>query len=329
MKYFKTTVFALLPMMILLVVTESVLAILNIGTPFTLSASKGWSSISLMQPDKYVGARMKPNYSQNYIKLNSLGLRDNEIDQHAKVKILSLGDSCAFGWKIDNVENIYAHLLQVKLNREVIRVKSTGGVQVLDAGVPSYSVYNGLQLYLNYLKDSTDHWDFILATFGWNEQNGAEDLEFRLRNPPIDNVVVREIRDVAHHLRLYNAMEYLWFKMIQKSVSDPLVDAHEHYEKDYRQLVKNARDNGTRVVISAVITRPDDKSPLARHVNEFNDIARKVAQDEGAYWLDLNPLFLQHKNEIGWYDDWHYDEIGHKFVAEALFEKLFPLCLKH
>lgn len=329
MGVFKKIVFALLPLLFLLIVTESVLAIFNIGNPSTLSASKGWSSISLMQPDKYVGARMKPNYSQNYIKLNSLGLRDNEIDQNAKVKILSLGDSCAFGWKIDNFENIYAHLLQLNLNQKVLLANKTGGVQVMNAGVPSYSVYNGLQLYLNYLKDSTDHWDFIIATFGWNEQNVDEDLEFKLRNPPIDSVVVRKIRDVARHLRLYNTLEYAWFKMIQKSVSDPLLDVQEHYEKYYSQLVKNARANGTRVVISAVIEKPDDKSPLDQRVKIFNAIARKVAQAEGAYWLDLNPLFFKHKNEIGCYDDWHYDEVGHKFVAEALFEKLLPLCMEH
>src|SRR6185369_611631 len=205
---FKTVIFSLLPTVLLLVVIEGVLSLFGIGQPF-IREPRFWSgAMKLMQPDKYTGYRMKPKYSDGPVQLNSIGLRDDELNQKADIKILSMGDSCAFGWLIDDVRQTYAKRLQQSLNEGINKAGFSTQVNVVNAGIPSFTAYQGLELYLNYLEPLA-RWDFMLVSFGLNENPDVElDLEFSMRNVPVENRIVRSLRDnVARRLHLYNAME--------------------------------------------------------------------------------------------------------------------------
>ncbi len=325
---FKTIIFSLIPLLLLLVAAEIFLAIFGIGQPFIRESQFWTKSVKLMQPDKYTGFRMKPFFSEGPVRLNSLGLRGEEPDSKATIKILSLGDSCAFGWLVDDAERTYARQLQHSLNFELMKQASGARVDAVNAGIPSYTVYQGLELYLNYLKPLA-RWDFMLVTFGWNENPDLElDLEFTMRNVPIESHTLHFLRDnVARRLRLYNALESMWYRMIITNVEDPYLQAQVQYEKFYTQLVRIAKKSGTQVVIMPVIIPPDASTANADRMRVFNAITRKIAMREGVLWIDLNDEFSKMKRTIKWYDEFHYNEKGHEVVANALKGLLLQPCL--
>ncbi len=326
---FKTLIFSLLPLCVLVVSIEALLALLGVGRPYERAATFWSGSMHLMQPDKYAGIRMIPNYENELIRLNSLGLWDDELNTAADVKILSLGESCAFGWGLDYKEEGFAAKLEKDLAEKLQKQNHPLSVEVLNAGVPSYTVYQGLQLYLNYLKPVA-HWDFVLITFGWNENPGEElDLDFTLKNPPIENKMLRELRSLAKHLHLYNLLEGTYFSAKQNAIKDPYLQAQGQYETYYSQLVRAVRHDGARVIVSAVIIPPNDTSPPAKRMKVFNELARKIAEHEGAYWLDLNPLFFRQRDKIRWFDPIHYDSRGHDLVANALRDLLLDQLRTH
>lgn len=326
MKYgkIKTVLFSLLPMTLLLILLEVIFALFGIGEPFN-RASRFWSEgMDFALPDKYTGFRMKPGYDNGMLKINSLGFRDDEFDSSADFKVLVLGDSCAFGWKVDRTEDTYPALLEKMLNRHLIRNSVDRKVEVLNAGTPSYTAYQGLQLYLRQLA-ALSKWDEVVVSFGWNERpEGELDLEFALRNPPFENQLIQSLQDIARHLRLYNAMESLFYRISRNMTKDPYLLAESQYQEYYGQLIRSARRNGAHVIASAVITLPGDKSPLSERMRKFNAIAKKVALSEGAFWIDLNDRFVSARNEIRWYDYYHYDGTGDMLVANSLAELIMP-----
>ena len=70
---------------------------------------------------------------------NGLGLRDDEIEDDSATRILSLGDSCTWGWQVEQNE-AYPQVLQRLLDDQ------SGGrrYRVINAGAPGYTSYQGL-----------------------------------------------------------------------------------------------------------------------------------------------------------------------------------------
>lgn len=54
----------------------------------------------------------------------------------------------------------------------------------------------------------------------------------------------------------------------------------------------------------------------------MNKGMKDVAETYGAVFLDMEGAFLKNRDRIGWFDNVHYGLIGHKIVAEELFNHL-------
>ena len=321
----KTMIFSLLPLAIIVTCIEVSLSLVGVGQPFR-KASNFWDGgLQMMMPDVYSGYRPKPYFSDHMLNLNSFGLRDNELDRNAHIKILALGDSCTFGWKVNTADMTYPALLERKLNRLMESSKNRVTVDVMNAGVPSYTVYQGFQFYMKYLEPITK-WDFVLVSYGWNETPGEElDIEFVLRNPPVENRVLSMLRDYAKRLRFYNLLESAWYQVRIGAVSDPYLLVAEQYKNNYLHLVKAIQRTGAKAVLSAVIIHPEDLTPKAERMKKLNSIAREIAEQEGATWLDLNALFKSRNELLWWYDEYHYDHNGDEQVASSLALTLHKL----
>jgi len=94
---------------------------------------------------------------------NSLGLRGPEIPpkQDREFRVLSLGESTTFGWRIP-VDACYSSLLENELRRRI-----GGNIRVINAGVPGYTVLQGM-VYLR-IRGIELNPDAVLVYFGFND----------------------------------------------------------------------------------------------------------------------------------------------------------------
>lgn len=137
---------------------------MSIGLPDPLISKykSGW--FDARQYDPKLFWVMTPNIEFRYNeRLNSLGLRNREIlDKSAdSYRILSLGESSTFGTLVSSKET-YSYLLEKEIG--VINDKN---LEVINAGVPGYSSFQGLTFLQKHglaLKP-----DAVMLYFGFND----------------------------------------------------------------------------------------------------------------------------------------------------------------
>jgi lysophospholipase L1-like esterase len=315
----RTVLFALVTWLLLFGGTECVLALMGLGKPFERSPQFWSGAMDVMQPDPDCGLRMKPFAMMDGMPLNSLGFRDDEriVTEQAKLNVLCLGDSTTFGWSVRPEEAYPARL-------ERLLQGTLDGVEVFNAGVPSYTVYQGLQLYLHHLR-GLRRWDVVVVTFGWNETPGEElDLEYAMRRPPVSAPWLRATLGAAHRLRLFNVLQDAYVRHRFDPREDPLVLAHRQYEIYLEQLVAAAKAEGSRVIVLPVLVRPaDEGDPMSVRMRSLNDTARAIAHRQGVQWLAIDEPFSANAESIGWFDRFHYNGRGHEIIARSL-RSTFP-----
>ena len=142
---------------------------LRIVAPQRLSPLLAWVKVpgvsGVFERDDEFGWRMVPGYDGPYRKdthvhINSLGLRDHEYaaKQPQEIRILSLGDSYAFGNGVE-LEASYAKRLEAKLNEHSGHTR----LHVINAGVDGYSTIQATQQLERLLPIIQP--DFVIATF--------------------------------------------------------------------------------------------------------------------------------------------------------------------
>jgi lysophospholipase L1-like esterase len=323
-RWIRRIALALLPLCVLLALSEMVLTLLDVGTPFTRSPRFASGAAHIAQKDKRVGLRLLSNLDLPDIKTNSLGFRTGEIKANADVRILCLGDSTTFGWGLPDASSSYASRLETMLADSPWADGRHRQFEVFNAGVPSFTLYQGLQLYIDPLIDLA-RWDYVIATFGWNERPGVElDLEFAMRNPPIANALARMLRPAFTRLRTYNAMESVFWGLRYRRDEQPEVLARQQYATYYEQLIALAKSRGSRVtLLPVVMPKRMMTTPLGTSVAVLNQTARAVAERQQVSYIDIDVDFQNHATEIGWYDEFHYDHRGHEVIAERLAKVIF------
>lgn len=321
----KKIIFSLIPVFLLFSSVELILYMYHIGTPYKKSPQFNHSFKDLMEKDTYAGIKMKPFASRNDgVKLNSLGFRDDELNKVADFRILCMGDSTTFGFGISDQNLTYSNVLEKLLNSEMEDINNRVTVDVYNTGTPSYTVYQGLQIYIHYLSQLTQ-WDYVVITYGWNERPDKElDLEYVKHNPPIRSEFLSTLRSLAQNLRIYNVIESSFNKFRFGLSDDPYLQAHKQYRIYFEQFVRLIKGNGSKVIILPVLVNPGDKegTSLADRMALFNKTTKSIAERDHVVYLDVDKTFSKHKNQIGWFDGFHYDENGHKIIADRLFNFL-------
>lgn len=172
-------------------------------------ACRGWTpncyaaELDLFQPDPETGTTLKKNFRLKSgvwrISTNSLGLRGPEIPIQkptGTIRIAIVGESSAFGYLVDDGQEA-ARILEASL-REAGQV-----VEVLNAGVPSYNMFQGRIRFRQVVAPL--HPDIVVCYMGWN------DLGYVTHpNPTADRFRFREIAPA-------------WERLCAKSVTYSLV----------------------------------------------------------------------------------------------------------
>jgi lysophospholipase L1-like esterase len=153
-----------------------------------------------MQRSWLLGHELMPScvgeFTRTPFRTNALGLRGDELTEDAAVRILALGDSCTWGYRVAEHQS-YPAVLQRLLDTRAGR----GRYRVLNAGVPGYSSYQGV----GYLAERAAalHPAVVLIGFQYNDSVTDGDVAERL-------AVVRRMKPIARvadylyeHSRVY------------------------------------------------------------------------------------------------------------------------------
>ncbi|MEW6512229.1 MAG: SGNH/GDSL hydrolase family protein [Bacteroidota bacterium] len=123
-----------------------------------------------LRPNVILTGKRTPYFVHPEIRINSLGLRNGESvtpKPAGTFRILSLGDSYAFGWGVRE-DQCYARRLEASLTRSIGR-----RIEVINAGIPSYESWRELIL-LGRLRSTLDP-DLVICQVADNDlgMNGA------------------------------------------------------------------------------------------------------------------------------------------------------------
>jgi len=249
-------------------------------------------------------------------RTNAQGLRGAAVQERAVTpRVLLLGDSVTFGYGLD--ENAtFAHQLH-ELLREDGRP-----VEVVNAGVPGYSSFQGLVLGRRLVGRLRP--DLVVISFGFND---ARDLFSSDAEVAKIGAATRGLRKALFHSRLYRLLR-AW--IVRPNASAGRVVARvspEEYARNLHALVETVRREGAHVFLLETPFQRDTRFPygpswftLHEPIEAYRRQARAVAQTAGIRYVGAGPL-----NERagapndGWFlDPAHPNELGARVLAESL-----------
>ena len=268
---------------------------------------------------------------------NSHGLRSREVSlaqAQQRRRVLCFGDSSTFAFGV-GFDDAWPNQLQQLLDEE-----QPGAVEVLNAGVPGQSSYQGRQRLIREL----DKWrpEVAFITFGNNDGwrwDGRADKDHTMsagspQGFPLLNhsrawqwlIAMRQgaARQAAIQNQLDWAQQATWNYFDPNEAWIPRVSV-EDFGANLIAMVKECRQHDCRPVL---IVWPDQRQFLGQPTwrPPYQERMREVAEAEQVECLDLVPLFEQA-------GDWaverfiprdvvHVDRAGNRFVADAVSKRL-------
>lgn len=282
-----------------------------------------------LRPSHEISSRFFENKSY---KINSDGLRGKEInDPKEKFRILALGNSCTFGWGI-STENTYARILERLTNTD----DALPEVEVINAGIPGYSSFQGRRFYtedLHRLKP-----DIILLMFGWNDQWAAADnIMDKNREFPSDWII--NLQNTFARLKTYALLRKIILQSTEESLEDKLSlndgpryrVSFEDFKTNLKTMVRFAyRQKTHTIILTSPMPSPEkyyppgSKSSMHQYHEAYNMMARQAANTTVAESIDLAAIFNNYDNlfDDATNDPIHFNTRGHEIAAEAIYEYL-------
>ena len=265
-----------------------------------------------------------------YVNVNSLGFRgDEEVDLSAK-KVVLLGDSCIFGWGVNQEETIPFYLQQQILKR------SEEKIQIINAGVPGYSSFQGR----NFLVHKIAALKPTLASFyfGWNDswESVTQDKKLHWLTDALERKMpnrrtVQFLKYLYHGVFQKNRAKFMSIFYKKKTFNDPYVITTrsrvslKDFENNFRFMIEFCiKNNIIPLIIIPTCDHARSKFPC---LNEYRKILTSLISEYKISSLDLEEIFWPlYKQNISlekfFIDPIHFSKKGNDFVASLLYKKL-------
>lgn len=247
------------------------------------------------------------------------------------IRIAALGDSCTQGCAGEWGKSSYPGFLEGILNAQGSNAK----VEVLNAGVGSYSSYQGLKrLERTVLKY---HPDLLMVYFGWNDHWLAPQAD---REVKIFSDLEVFLFNLVEPFRFFQLLHFGLAKMMRKTLQDGVRNTAsfrvppDQYGENLNAIIDRAQSQGISVLM---ITAPYDLKdwrpspelfPFPREVLEatqmqYNQIVRSIAAARGTFLLDLEMIVKQAPPGIFMSQDGiHFHPKGCALVGALLAKKI-------
>lgn len=262
-------------------------------------------------------------------RINSRGLRGDDIS-HTKTKqrILTLGNSCTFGWAVTD-EQTYAHQLEMMLD---------GDYEVINAGIPGYSTVQGLRFFEQELLELKP--DIVTIMFAWNDHWIAAD-RIADKDQEFPPQILLDCQNQLSRLSSYRLLKKLLLSQLEADPDstwdrDILVYrvSHQDFAKNLLAICRLCIDRGITPIL---LTSPAPSLDRYGHNRGWAPIVRfhqiycwQTRQVATALDVDLVDAEMKLNRHEGMYDDTrhdfiHFNAAGHRIIAEVLADKVREL----
>jgi lysophospholipase L1-like esterase len=193
---------------------------------------------------------------------NTLGLRGDEVADDGSVRILTVGDSCTWGWRVQQEES-YPAVLQQLLDAQF----GAHRYQVINAGVPGYTSYEAL----TYLRDSglALHPAIVIIGVGFNDATKDGDVAALIAHTSAFMPLIR-----LDDFLLENSVAYRWARWRGNETHPKDLGVRvttDNYRRNLIEMTQLARAQGAAVVF---VNFPQP-GPL---MSQYRDIFAETAE---------------------------------------------------
>lgn len=258
-------------------------------------------------------------------RTNSIGLRGSEIDYSSHQKrIACFGNSCTFGWRLEERETYEQQLETILRNRS-----HESRFHVINCGVPGYSSFQGVTMLREYQPIIKP--DFVTICYGWNDHWAAGfDTEDKDQRTPWQTIL--DLQNAFSTSHLYRSLKYVLLAKYEKQKEYTYDRQSPHYRvslEDYRvnltAMIEFCRSNGIApILITAPVgdAAPELESPMEQYHARYNDVVRALASAMNVPLVDAAAIFQSHPE---FYDSpktdfIHYNSKGAVEIATRLAE---------
>ena len=285
-----------------------------------------------LKPGVKMGADIEP--------INSKGFRGPEFaDQKAEgtKRLVTLGDSVTFGGAVS-----YPSVLADCLD---------GGWEVINAGVPGYSSFQGKRLFETRITQLVP--DVVTVMFGWNDHWLSKNYPDSRQHPEALSELPSVVSFVRN-IRIFQLLGYATNKLVSQPDTDNPNAVNRVSTDEYRVFLDNLvdtiqRTGATAVLITAPAALDRGKAPtylydlgfvkriegeseeeaaqrLRKLHADYNDIVRAVTKEMNVPLVDLESQWY----DIGtrgyfrdpWRDVTHPNEKGYRLIGNTLCDTI-------
>lgn len=250
------------------------------------------------------------------LKTNSLGMRSPEVSVSPPKngwRAICVGDSVTFGWGV-RAEESFPQLLQQKLQKRYPNHE----IQVLNAGMPAYSSYQGL-VYCNRelikLKPN-----LIVFCFGHNDtfKTPSTDKERVAQNKKLlnrINIFLSKLEIVTFFKRMV-----LYPKGNENTELKPFLSAKprnnvQEFTHNLLEVVELCRQTHIDLIFMTQGTRGKQSPERA----SYNDAIRQATYDNDVVLIDVDPILTETTHFV---DVAHPNPTGHGIIADLLYQTI-------
>jgi lysophospholipase L1-like esterase len=295
------------------------------GMQFDLEMFKYARDVKVISPDPLIGHVHGPNRTAHLmgvdVATNSKGLRDREIPYErtpGTLRVVMLGDSGTFGWGV-RPEQTYSKLLEGMLAEKGMKA------EVVNTGVGNFKTIQEIEYFLTEAYKYNP--DLVVLSYSFND---AEIL------PPhhAPNVFQRNCLSCVFIagrfdtlLRRFSARpewsEY-YLGLYQDGKGAGWLESKEYFKK----LRDYCKEHGIGVLIANI---PEIHDVQHYRLQSITDLAHNMADEYGFQFVDSLDWMRTVDSPKLWIapGDPHPNVLGHQFIAQAIFSKLYPMAQAH
>jgi hypothetical protein len=271
------------------------------------------STVSLgmiVRPSPYENIiyELKPGIDVNYmyvpVRTNSQGWRDFEfsgLKNNDTIRIVGIGDSFMFGWSVDESKR-YMDVLEDKLNSEYPEKRWETYV----FAVPGYSLPNSLDVLRNYgLKYEPDMIiygqvgnDMCLPNFIFEKKNLFSRGSF-----------------IILYMKRFISTDFRFYDIDSRGFDISKICITSEVPSEYKHLV------GEKAFMDSLSDLNEIAKDIPTIVVLHHDLGEKLKIHENLFYFNSSLNTSDLKYIIG-RDDSHPSALGHKMIADQIFEQL-------
>jgi lysophospholipase L1-like esterase len=222
------------------------------------------SPVNCLQRSRLLSQEFRPRctgrLAGTVFRTNEAGVRGDKIRTDRAIRILSIGDSCTWGWRVAEEETYPARLQQL-LDQRV----GAGRYKVINAGVPGYTSYQGLQ----YLRERGLQLRpaVVVAAYGHNDAATGGDMAEQIAREAKVLPLLQLDDWLLDNSRAYKwARWHVWYR---QGPSLQLRVAATKYEDNLRHIATLARDHGSAILFIGFRAPPTHGAAYAKVAEEL------------------------------------------------------------